>query len=158
MPEPTPDRPHMPGYGVSEDDAGLLPWLWAEERLVATRNFWVSTVRPDSRPHAMPVWGLWHNNLLYFSTAITSTKARNLRANPRCTITTENGDEAVILEGEALVEEDHDVLRPVWSAYNTKYDWSVDGESMFVLKPTRAFAFIDATDQFATAATRWTFR
>ena len=29
----------MPGYGISEDDTALLPWSWAEERVVACRNY-----------------------------------------------------------------------------------------------------------------------
>ena len=48
----------MPGYGVPDDVGGLLPWSWAEERLVSNRNYWVVTVDADHHPHAMPVWGL----------------------------------------------------------------------------------------------------
>jgi PPOX class probable F420-dependent enzyme len=147
----------MPGYGISESREGLLPWSWAVERLQKNRNFWVSTTRPDGRPHAMPVWAVWHSDSLYFSTGRTSVKARNLLANPACTATTEPADEAVILEGVATVEEDHDVLRPIWEAYKAKYNWDIAGESMFVLRPRTAFAFIETAEQFATAATRWTF-
>ncbi len=147
----------MPGYGISESLEGALPWTWAEDRLRETRNFWVSSTRPDGRPHAMPVWAVWQDGALYFSTARTSVKARNLFANPSCTVTTESANEAVILEGRAVVEEDHSVLKPVWDAYKAKYDWSLDGENMFVLRPRVAFAFIETPEQFATAATRWTF-
>jgi len=147
----------MPGYGISESREGLLPWSWAVERLQKTRNFWVATTRPDGRPHAMPVWAIWSADALYFSTARTSVKARNLVANPDCTITTERADEAVILEGPATVEEDHDVLRPVWDDYKAKYDWDIKGQSMFVLRPRTAFGFIETAEQFAAAATRWTF-
>ncbi len=155
--EPIASRPHMPGYGISESAEGILPWSWAVERLQKTRNFWVATARPNGRPHTMPVWAVWSANALYFSTASTSVKARNLSANPNCTITTEHADEAVILEGAATVEEDHDVLRPVWDAYKAKYDWDISGQSMFVLRPRTAFAFIETSQQFTTSATRWTF-
>lgn len=157
MPEPTPSRPHMPGYGISESLDGALPWSWAEERLRSSRNFWVSSIRPDGRPHAMPVWAIWLDGALYFSTARTSVKARNLLANPNCSVTTESASEALILEGAAVVEDDHSVLRPAWDAYKARYDWSLEGESMFVLRPRVAFAFIETTEQFATAATRWRF-
>ncbi len=157
MLEPTASRPHMPGYGISESLEGALPWSWAEERLRASRNFWVSSVRPDGRPHAMPVWAVWLDGALYFSTARTSVKARNLLANANCSITTESASEALILEGAAVVEEDHAVLKPAWDAYKAKYDWSLEGESMFVLRPRVAFAFIESAEQFATAATRWRF-
>jgi hypothetical protein len=44
----------MPGYGVRRADqgTGLLPW--AEQRLIASRNYWVVSAWPDGRPHAMP--------------------------------------------------------------------------------------------------------
>jgi general stress protein 26 len=155
--EPVASRPYMPGYGISESEEGLLPWSWAEERLASNRNFWVASTRPDGRAHLMPVWAVWHERALYFSTARRSTKARNLFANPNCTISTENGNEAVILEGTVAHEEDHDVLRPVWDAYKAKYDWGLDGESMFVLSPAVAFAFIEDAEDFAAAATRWRF-
>jgi PPOX class probable F420-dependent enzyme len=147
----------MPGYGISESLEGALPWSWAEERLRDTHNYWVSTVRPDGRPHAMPVWAVWHEGLIYFSTAKTSVKARNLYANPRCIVTTENANEAVIVEGEASVIDNPAVLQPVWDAYKAKYDWSLQGEPMFTLRPRVAFAFIETADEFSTAATRWTF-
>jgi hypothetical protein len=105
----------------------------------------------------MPVWAVWVENALYFSTARTSVKAKNLLANPECAISTESGNEAVILEGAIAHEENHDVLRPVWEAYKAKYDWGVEGESMFVLRPRVVFAFIETAEQFATAATRWRF-
>lgn len=147
----------MPGYGISESLEGALPWAWAEERLRGCRNFWVSSVRPDGRPHATPVWAVWLDGALYFSTARTSVKARNLLANPACVVTTERGDEAVILEGTATVEDGAERLKWAWDAYKAKYDWSLEGESMFVLRPRVAFAFIESAEQFATAATRWTF-
>ena len=145
----------MPGYGVPETLEGALSWSWAEERLAATRNFWVATARADGRPHVMPVWGLWLDGLFWFSTARTSVKARNLFARPDCVITTERADEAVILEGRAEHVEDHAALAPVWAAYKAKYDWDLSGESMFALRPAKAFAFIETAAQFGPTATRW---
>ena len=132
----------MPGYGISESAEGMLPWSWDMERLQNSRNYWVASTRPDGRPHLMPVWAVWSGEALYFSTARTSTKARNLFGNPRCSVSTEHGIEAVILEGSAAHEASHAVLRPAWDAYKAKYDWSLEGESMFVLRPKVAFAFI----------------
>jgi len=157
MAQPSTGRPHMPGYGISEDLEGALPWSWAEDRLASGRNYWISTVRPDGRPHAMPVWALWHQGVLYFSTSRTSTKARNLLANPNCTVTSESGDEALIVEGLASVIADPAVLQPIWDAYKAKYDWDVQGEPMFAVTPSVAFAFLETAAAFGTAATRWTF-
>ena len=99
--EPQASRPFMPGYGISEGEEGLLPWSWAVERLEKSHNYWVMTVRPGGRPHAMPVWGVWLDGRYFFSTARTSRKAANLAANPNCVVGTESAAEAVILEGLA---------------------------------------------------------
>ena len=93
----------MPGYGIvgPDDGVGLLPWAWAEERLTTSRNFWLSTRWPDGRPHVMPVWAIWNEGALWFSSSKQSRKARNLAADPRCVLTTEDSMNPVVLEGAA---------------------------------------------------------
>ena len=97
------DRPHMPGYGLApaEGGTGLLPWSWAERRLADARNYWLATTGADGRPHAMAVWAVWCEQALWFSTGVSTRKGRNLTRDPRCVITTERADEAVIVEGSA---------------------------------------------------------
>jgi general stress protein 26 len=80
--------------------------VMAEERLTASRNYWVASSWPDGRPHAMPVWGIWHDGALWFSSSRQSRKARNLAADPRCVVTTENAVEPVVIEGAAEVVTD----------------------------------------------------
>jgi hypothetical protein len=43
------------GYGIPESTSGTLPWSFVDEQMLTARNYWVVTVRPDGRPHAMPV-------------------------------------------------------------------------------------------------------
>src|SRR6478609_4775801 len=100
-PGPRASRPHMPGYGMPASSKGLMPWTWAEERLRTSHNYYVMTVRPDATPHAMPVWGIWVDHRFYFSTGVTSVKARNLAANASCVVCTEQSAEAVVVEGTA---------------------------------------------------------
>jgi len=157
MTEPQASRPFMPGYGISEGEEGLLPWSWAVERLEKSRNYWVATARTDGRPHVMPVWGVWLAVRFFFSTARTSRKANNLAASPNCVVCAEVATEAVIVEGEAAVVSDPEVLRPVWEAYNAKYSWDLSGESMFAVSPRTAFAFIEKPQEFEASATRWRF-
>ena len=58
MPEPTRSRPSMPrDYGVPAEEAGMIEWSHATEILAAATMYWVCSVRPDGRPHAVPVWG-----------------------------------------------------------------------------------------------------
>lgn len=156
---PKASRPHMPGYGLQPGGGGqgLLTWAWAEERLVASRNYWVATARANGRPHLMPVWGVWHGAALWFSTGADSVKARNLAANPLCSISTERADEAVIAEGAVALVTDPAALSTVYAAYRAKYEWPMDGEPFYVLRPTIVFGFIEHADQFSSTATRWTF-
>src|SRR5919197_5155641 len=101
--QPPASRPYMPGYGIVGPDSGtgLLSWSWAEERLRTSRNYWLATHWPDGRPHVMPVWAIWHDGALWFSSSRSSRKARNLAADPRCVLTTENALQPVVVEGSA---------------------------------------------------------
>src|SRR5260370_41551843 len=97
MAEPIASRPYMPGYGTldAHQGTGLLPWSWARERLVRSHDYWVATVRPDGHPHMMPVWGVWMDDALWFSSSRGPRKTRNLAANAHCTIATANAYEPV---------------------------------------------------------------
>ncbi|HEY8172590.1 MAG TPA: pyridoxamine 5'-phosphate oxidase family protein [Dehalococcoidia bacterium] len=149
----------MPDYGVAGADAGsgLLPWSWAQERLVQSHNYWLSTSRADGRPHVMPVWGVWLDDALYFSTAPGSRKARNIAERPECVVTTERADEAVIVEGAVSPENDAATLQSFKQAYDKKYDWDMETEGILVLRPRTVFGFIEHADQFKDTATRWRF-
>ena len=120
----------MPGYGIvgPDEGSGLLDWSWAAERLSMARNYWAVTVWPDGRPHVMPVWGMWDDSTLWFTSAAQSRKVRNLRADPRCCVTTEDASDPVIIEGRARIVTDAAVLRRVVDLMNAKYrtDISVD--------------------------------
>lgn len=155
--EPRSSRPNMPDYGIAKTRKGLLPWSWARERLAASRNYWVSTTRPDGRPHAGPVWGVWLDDGLYFSYAPGSRKARNIAQNPNCVITTESADEAVIVEGIVESAKGARALNAFKRAYDAKYNWNVEKEGIRVLRPRVVFGFIESADKFAATATRWTF-
>jgi PPOX class probable F420-dependent enzyme len=161
MPEPQASRPDLPGYGISQSREGLLPWTWAQERLAASRNYWVATSRPDGRPHVAPVWGVWLDNQFLFSTGQRTVKARNLTANPNVVICTERADEAVFLEGVAATLSDAAIRNRFVTAYKEKYDWDMSGDAdagpIYTVQPKVVFGFIEAASQFATTATRWTF-
>jgi nitroimidazol reductase NimA-like FMN-containing flavoprotein (pyridoxamine 5'-phosphate oxidase superfamily) len=98
---PKASRPYMPGYGVPKSAKGMLPWKWAETRLARSHSYWLITTRPDGRPHAMPLWGVWVDSAFYFSTGRQTRKAQNLTSNPNCVVLNEDPEEAVIVEGTA---------------------------------------------------------
>lgn len=151
---------HAPGYDefLRRDDPPL-EWAWAEERLAASHNYWLSTVGREGQPHTMPVWAVWLGGRLLFSSGERSRKARNLRADPRCTIATERGEEAVIVEGVASPVP-RDELAAFVEAYRVKYDWdmSADVNPVFAVEPRVVFAFSELPDTAPGRPTRWEFR
>ena len=162
---PSASRPYMPGYGTlpAGEGTGLLPWSWAEERLVSSRNYWMVTVWPEgSRPHAMPVWGMWHDVAFWFSSSRASRKARNLGANPRCVVTTEDALNPVVVEGTAELVTDPNELAGMLALENAKYetDYKIDSldpavNSCFRVRPAWAFGIEDG--DFTGSPTRWEF-
>jgi PPOX class probable F420-dependent enzyme len=156
--EPDSSRPHMPGYGIDTGTEGLLPWSWAVERLMTSHDYWLATTRPDGRPHVMPVWAMWHDTALWFSCSGTSRKALNLRAEPRCVLTTDNPREPVVVEGVASVVTDPATLQVVLDLENAKYQTAYGLEMLdpcFVVRPTRIIGLVESA--FLTSPTRWVF-
>lgn len=156
------DRPEMPSaYGISKNSEGLLNWEWVSQCMTNSRNYWVHSTRPDGRPHAMPVWGVWLLDTVYFATARKSRKAKNLAANPNVSVHTESGDEAVIIEG--IVEEvnDRGLIDAFTAAIAEKYpgmpsEADPDPENiLFAVRPQAVLAWLEK--DFPKSATRWRF-
>jgi uncharacterized protein (DUF2249 family) len=155
---PEANRPTLSGYV----EAGkLLPWRWADHRLSLARNYWIST-HARSYPSSRPVWGIWENTELWFSTG--SRIATNLGRDPRVQVNLESGDELVILEGHADGLPKAQVR--TWVArYREKYDWEMpeSAEGVYRVVPRRVLAWIcdssglDAGAQFSNSATEWRF-
>jgi hypothetical protein len=69
----------------------VLPWSRPHDLLAfgpkgPMVGFFLGTVRPDGRPDAAGVGAVWHDGDLYFTSGPGTRKARNLAANPACTI------------------------------------------------------------------------
>jgi nitroimidazol reductase NimA-like FMN-containing flavoprotein (pyridoxamine 5'-phosphate oxidase superfamily) len=155
---PRPSRMTTPGYGFDKATAPpgeRFPWSRVEAALAAARNYWIGTAGPNGRPHAAPVWALWLDGDVYFSTGKESRKARNLDANPNVVVHVESSSgEIVILEGRAEEISDETTLKPVWYAYKRKYDWDASRYPFYVVRPALAFSF---EEHLGETATRWTF-
>ena len=85
---------------------GATPTQWTEARqlLEAAEVFWLSTVRPDGRPHVTPLLAVWLDDALYFCTSSPERKAKNLDHSPHCVLTTgRNSLDGldIVVEGEA---------------------------------------------------------
>jgi general stress protein 26 len=113
----------------SSEGATPTPWAEGRERLEGAEVYWISTVRPDGRPHVTPLLGVWTGGALHFCTGPDERKAKNLAQNPRCALTTGcnrlGEDLDLVIEGDATRLTDDARLRRVADAYLSKYgeDW-----------------------------------
>jgi len=165
----------------SSEGAEPTKWTEARRRLEQAEMYWLSTVRPDGRPHVTPLLAIWQDDALHFSTGPEERKARNLEQNPHCILTT--GSDTLreglnlVLEGDAVRVTDRATLQRLVDAYVAKYgpDWRFDvadggfahqessGVSdeqksevvlVFAVAPTTAFGFGKGD---AYSQTRWRF-
>jgi hypothetical protein len=95
------------------------------EQVAGADTFWISTVRPDGRPHVTPLIAVWHDEAIWFTTGPEERKARNLSHNASCILTTGRSDLSggldVVLEGAAEQVTDDADLQSVADAFATKY-------------------------------------
>jgi hypothetical protein len=151
-------RPRMPGYGLPEGEAGLRPWSWGEAVVREAHNYWVATAGADGRPHVMPVWAVWHDGALWFSTGSGSRKARNLTERAECSVGAERGTDAVVVEGVAQRIPATAAPAEVARLYAAKYDGGYPDDSLvFRVAPRVVFGFSEAAAEFGETATRWVF-
>jgi Pyridoxamine 5'-phosphate oxidase len=154
----------------SSEGAAPTDWARGRERIEGAELFWISTVRPDGRPHVTPLIAVWLDDAAYFCTGADERKAKNLAQNPSCILTTgcnllgEGLD--VVIEGQAERVIDDAKLTRIAHAYESKYgsDWHFDvrdgafhhggGEALvFEVAPATAFGF----GKGEYSQTRWRF-
>lgn len=156
---PRASRPVVPAsYRFGTSPKGLLDWSWARERLTHSHNYVIVTVRPDGRPHAMGMHGLWHDDVYYFGTSPATRKAKNLALNPHCIVVAEKMEELIIVEGVAEVIAYEALPAGLSDASKKKYGWPLDprmGGNVYRVAPKVVFAF--PLKQIASAVTRWQF-
>jgi nitroimidazol reductase NimA-like FMN-containing flavoprotein (pyridoxamine 5'-phosphate oxidase superfamily) len=128
----------------------LLDWVVVDARLAEARHYWLATVRPDGRPHVVPLDGLWIDGRWHFGGSAKTVKHRNLLGNPHATLHLPDGAAAVIVEGRCQIE------RPsaqgaddLVAASKAKYGYAPPGEAylsgVWVLSPVRVMAWTELT-------------
>jgi PPOX class probable F420-dependent enzyme len=143
----------------SDPGAQPMPWTLARSLLADAGVCWVTTVRPDGRPHVTPVVAVWMDGSVVFSTGPQERKARNLASNPHVVVTTGTntfrGGVDVVVEGDAVRVTDDAALGRLAALFSEKYDdffgfEAADGgfthssggfAQVFEVTPTRAFAY-----------------
>ena len=167
------------------DRPSTTPWDDARRRLVELepgRHDWMATVRPDGRPHLMPVLTFWIDGALHFVAGEGTQKGRNLAHDGRCVIGTESRDLPsldIVVEGRAEPLSDPDAVRRVAEELNA-IGWPLEARGVevhgpnaptagpppyriFRVEPTTAFGLPGTfgMEQFKPEElrppTRWTF-
>lgn len=97
--------------------------------------FHVATVNPDGSPQVSVVWADLEGDRIVFSTAEGRAKPRNLRGDPRVSISflaPDNAYRNVIITGRAVVIEQRgmELIDRMARKYtdSEKYEWSQPGE------------------------------
>jgi len=110
----------------------------------------------------MPVWAVWIDDALWFSSSRASRKARNLAVQPHCAITTDNAYEPVVIEGEAELIHHPAAIATFVARTNRKYRteysiafFSSPSNACFQVRPAWAFGLTES--DFTGSPTRWTF-
>ncbi|MEU0739183.1 pyridoxamine 5'-phosphate oxidase family protein [Streptomyces sp. NPDC006134] len=132
----------------SSEGAVAVPWSRAQALLTEAELFWLSTVRPDGRPHVTPLPAVWSDGALHFCTGPEERKARNLAHNPQVVLTTGvstwNEGYDVVVEGEAVRVTDDGRLRLLAAGWEAKYGdfWHYEvREGYFRHGPGRAVVY-----------------
>lgn len=117
--QPTSDK-NLSGYGAPN-----IPWRQVHERLEEgitqapetggpnRHTSWLATVRPEGRPHVMPLGVLWIDGAFYFTSSLRARKAKNLARNQQCVLTIATHDFDLVVEGQAQRVEDESLLQRV---------------------------------------------
>lgn len=156
------------GTPISADESTVKPWREARECLESAPKVWLTTVRPDGRPHVQPVLVVWVDEGPCFATRPVSRKAENIAANGRCVLSVASETFDLVVEGRPVRIHDEVGLGRVSDAMKAKYEWELtvrDGSAFedglpgspeygfYRVTPSRAFGY----GPDGMTATRWRF-
>lgn len=136
-----PDR--EPTETTNLDIYGNPPLAWSRVVKVLSGaptddlTHFVGTVRPDGRPHVAGVGGLYLDGDLYFVAGPGTRRARNLAANPSCTIAVRMEGMDLTFEGEAVRVTDREILERAAAKFR-EGGWTAEVEGDALTAPFSA--------------------
>lgn len=155
-------------------DCEPIAWEQGAAMIMEAKHYWLATVLPDGRPHAMPVLAVGVDGFMYFCSNASTRKARNLRRNMHCALTASTGGYDLVIHGSAAQITNDTELRRIAEAYDDRYGWRVnvregafqDTEGaptagpppygVYSIIPETAYAFGTRGDS-TNLSTRWDF-
>jgi nitroimidazol reductase NimA-like FMN-containing flavoprotein (pyridoxamine 5'-phosphate oxidase superfamily) len=157
----------------SSPEATPTPWVDGIKQIEEAGICWLTTVRPDGRPHVTPLASIWYEGAFYFCTGASERKTLNLAQNQHVVVTTGcnlfNEGLDVVIEGDAVRVTDQAKLQrfadQLRAKYGSFFDFQVregglsggdddDVAPAFEVAPKKAFGFTRG-EQFSQ--TRWQF-
>lgn len=116
---------------------------------VEAPNIWhVATVNPDGSPHVSPMWVGLEGDLVLFNTAVGRVKERNLRRDPRVSLSHADHDDPydrVLIRGTVVrfvegpeADRNMDLLARTYLG-TERFEWRIPGERRVIalIEPTR---------------------
>lgn len=124
-----------------------------------TRTGKLATVREDGRPHVVPVWFVLDGEKLIFTTGESSVKAKNMRRDPRVSISVDDQTPPysfVTIEGAVSISENPDEMLYWATKIGARYIGkeqaeafgkrnAVKGELMVTITPSKVISYKDVT-------------
>jgi hypothetical protein len=109
---------------MKEITAGII------SRLEKEKNIWIASVRPNSKPHLVPIWFIWADQVFNICIYSQSVKYLNIAENSSVVLSLEDGSTPVICEGSA------EVLPRPWPEnivrlFKQKYDWEIETDEEY---------------------------
>ncbi len=158
---------------IKETTTVPLADVLGRERLEGDRSYWLTTVRPDGRPHVVPVGAVWHEGAWYFTTGQGTRKEKNLMDNTHCAIAFSVQGFDLVFEGTAAKVTDATKIQQLAEAYAAQGWPATAGEgvleapfsapttgpgpyTLYEVTPTTGYAF-GTTEETVNQATRYRF-
>ena len=114
-----------PAEGTNLDIYGHAPLQWSRvetqlERPEDDVTHFLSTVRPDGRPHLAGIGALWVDGKFYFVSGPGTRKSRNLADRADCVISVKLPDLDLVVEGSATKVTDGPTLERLAKLYDAQ--------------------------------------
>ena len=153
--EPVAEPLELPdGYGTTTT---TLAWADVRARLETATQYWVATTLAGGRPHAVPVDGLWLDDLWYWGGSDQAVHYRSALANPQVVMHLPDPARAVVVEGTAgLARPSPALAERLVQASKAKYGYAPPAsgyDGALALRPRLVLAW----SAFPKDATRFRF-
>lgn len=143
-------RPKLP-KGYADNPTSFVDWKWVAAQLTESKNYWLSAVRPNGRPHVVPRWGVFIDNEFYYDGSPETRHAQNIMENPYVSLHLESGNQVVMMEGFSKPVDKPDPVFAIKLAETIVKKYSEDGYSpksnqwdeggLYVFKPRQCIAW-----------------